>query len=404
MLLQLAWRNVWRNRRRTVITISSIFFAVLLALFMRSLQFGSYKNMIRNSVELYSGYIQIHRNGYWEDRSINHLMEVTDSLSATVASTPHVEFAIPRLETFVLAAAEEVSKGVVVIGTDPVLEDRMTRLADRVVEGAYMEADTRGVMVAEGLAEYLDIGVHDTLIMIGQGYRGANAVDMYPVTAILRFANPQQNENTVYAPIRLLQQFTSAPAMASALVISIDDLKHLKSVKRELRAAAGEEYEVMDWEELQPELVQAIASDNASGMILLGILYVVIAFGVFGTVMMMTIERQREFAVMVAVGMQKRWLSALVAVETLIIGAIGLAVSFVAGVILLVYMYHNPIPMTGDAGRAMVEMGLEPILPFSLDPAIFTSQMFAVVVIVTICLWYPFWSIVRLQPVTSLRR
>src|SRR5690554_5572119 len=148
MLLQLAWRNVWRNRRRTVITISSIFFAVLLALFMRSLQFGSYKNMIRNSVELYSGYIQIHRNGYWEDRSINNLMEVTDSLSATVASTPHVEFAIPRLETFVLAAAEEVSKGVVVIGTDPVLEDRMTRLADRVVEGAYMEADTRGVMVA----------------------------------------------------------------------------------------------------------------------------------------------------------------------------------------------------------------------------------------------------------------
>jgi ABC-type lipoprotein release transport system permease subunit len=403
MLFQLAWRNVWRNKRRTIITVSSIFFAVLLALFMRSMQKGSYENMIRNSVELYSGYIQIHRNGYWEDRTINNMMELTDSLSRGVEAAPNVDFYIPRLETFVLAASREISKGVMVIGTSPEHENRMTKLADRVVEGSYIQSNTRGVMVAKGLADYLQLELNDTIVMIGQGYHGANAVDQYPITAIVKFSNPQQNDNTIYAPITLMQEFSSAPDMATALVLSIDDLKRQQSLKEHLMASLGDRYEVMDWEEMQPELVQLIQSDNAGGVILLGILYLVIAFGIFGTVMMMSIERRREFGVMIAVGMQKSALSLLVTLETLIIGCLGLMISLVMGILLLIYMYHHPIPLTGNAALAMKEMGIEPLLPFSLDPSIFISQMLAIVVIVLVCLLYPFWNIVRIKPIGALR-
>ena len=403
MLLQLAWRNVWRNKRRTIITVSSIFFAVLLALFMRSMQTGSYENMIRNSVELYSGYIQIHRNGYWSDKSINNMMELTDSLASAVGGTPHINFFIPRLETFVLAASREISKGVMVIGTTPEEEDRMTELSDRIVEGDYLHDGTRGVMVAEGLAAYLQLGLHDTIVMIGQGYHGANAVDQYPITAIVRFSNPQQNDNTIYAPIALMQEFTSAPGYCTALVISIDDLKKLPEIKRHLQSTVGEKYEVMDWEEMQPELVQLIKSDNAGGIILLGILYTVIAFGIFGTVMMMSMERRREFGVMIAVGMQKPALSFLVMLETFIIGSLGLAISLVMGIFLLLYMYYHPIPMTGNAALAMEEMGIEPLLPFSLEPGIFISQMLAIVIIMVICLLYPLWNIITMKPIDALR-
>lgn len=403
MLLQIAWRNVWRNKRRTIITVSSIFFAVLLALFMRSMQLGSYENMIRNAVELYSGYIQIHRNGYWEDKSINKMVEVTDSLDRIIRSTPNVNFYIPRLETFVLAASREISKGVIVIGTSPEPENRMTKLADKVVKGEYFDPDKRGVMVAEGLADYLQLDLYDTIVMIGQGYHGANAVDQYPITAIVRFANPQQNDNTIYAPIGLLREFTSAPHLSTAIVLSIDDLKKMESVKQHLRSSLGDRYEVMDWEEMQPELVQMIQSDNAGGIILLAILYLVIAFGIFGTVMMMSMERRREFGVMVAVGMQKRALTLLLTLETCIIGLLGLGISLVAGIFLLLYMYHHPIPMTGNAARAMEEMGIEPLLPFSLDPVIFTSQMLAIMVILLVCLIYPLWNISRLQAINAVR-
>jgi ABC-type lipoprotein release transport system permease subunit len=259
------------------------------------------------------------------------------------------------------------------------------------------------VMVAEGLADYLQLGLNDTIIMIGQGYHGTNAVDQYPVTAILRFSNPQQNDNTIYAPIELVRQFAAAPVLATSVVLSIDELKRLDKVKRDLRRKLGEEYEVMDWTEMQPELVQLIQSDNAGGIILLGILYLVIAFGIFGTVMMMSMERHREFGVMVAVGMKKTTLAFLVSLETCIIGLLGLACSLVAGIFMLIYMYHHPIPMTGNAALAMKEMGIEPLLPFSLDPAIFTSQMLAIVVIMVMCLLYPFWNILHIRPITALR-
>ena len=403
MLLQLAWRNVWRNKRRTIITVSSIFFAVLLALFMRSMQKGSYENMIRNSVELYSGYIQIHRQGYWEDKSINNTLEVTDSVKVAVESTSHVDFYIPRLETFVLAASDDISKGVMVIGTAPEEEDRMTKLADKVAQGEYMRSDTRGVMIAQGLADYLQLGLNDTVVMIGQGYHGTNAVDQYPITAIVRFSNPQQNDNTIYAPIELIREFTGAPNLSSALVLSIDDLRNLNEVKQRLKRTLGARFEVMDWEEMQPELVQLIKSDNAGGIILLGILYLVIAFGIFGTVMMMSMERHREFGVMVAVGMQKTTLTLLVSLETFIIGFLGLALSLVVGILMLIYMYHHPIPLTGNAALAMEEMGIEPVLPFSLEEGIFTSQMLAITLIMLICLLYPFWNILQIRPITALR-
>lgn len=403
MLLGLAWRNVWRNKRRTIITVSSIFFAVLLALFMRSMQKGSYENMIRNSVEMYSGYIQIHRKGYWEDKSINNMLTVTDTLRSAIASTPNVNFHIPRLETFVLAASGEISKGVMLIGTAPEEENRMTGLAEKVVEGSYMASAKRGVMIAEGLADYLQLGLNDTIILIGQGYHGANAVDQYPITGIVRFSNPQQNDNTIYAPIALVRQFASAPELSTALVLSIDDLQKLENVKRHLSKELGDRYEVMDWREMNPELLQLIQSDNAGGIILLGILYLVIAFGIFGTVMMMSMERHREFGVMVAVGMHKATLTLLVTLETCIIGLLGLGISLVAGIFMLIYMYHHPIPLTGNAALAMKEMGIEPLLPFSLDPDIFTSQMLAIVVIMVICLLYPFWNIMQIKPVQALR-
>lgn len=403
MLLQLAWRNVWRNKRRTIITISSIFFAVLLALFMRSLQKGSYENMIRNSVELYSGYIQVHAKGYWQDKSINKLLDVTDTLREAIASTPHVSYFIPRLETFALAASEDISKGAMVIGTSPREENRMTKLSGKVVEGRYFSDTTRGVLVSEGLADYLKLGLGDTIVMIGQGYHGANAVDQYPITGIVRFTNPQANSNTIYTPLGLLQQFAGAAGLSSALVLSIDDLKKQDEVKAHLLSALGDRYEVMDWQEMQPELVQAIQSDNAGGIILLGILYMIIAFGIFGTVMMMSMERRTEFGVMVAVGMQKKALSLLVVLETCILGFLGLVISLAMGILLLLYMYHHPIPMTGDAAVAMSSMGIEPLMRFSLDPAIFSSQMLAIAVIVCICLLYPLWTISRLKAITAMR-
>jgi len=403
MLIKLAWRNIWRNKRRTTITVSSIFFAVLLALFMRSMQLGSYSRMIETSVEMYSGYIQVHDSGYWENKSINRLLEITPEVTDKVTSVEGVKFVIPRLENFALAASDELTKGVQVIGTDPETETAMTELADKVIEGEYFGVGGQGVMVTSGLADYLNLGLNDTIILLGQGYHGTNAVGKYPITALVKQPNPELNKVLVYMPLKLAQQFNGAPNMASAMVVMLDDYQKMNKVQAAIQAQFDSDFEVMNWEEMQPELVQLIESDNAGGIIMLLILYIVIAFGIFGTIMMMTVERTREFGVLIAIGMQKPRLISLVGLETFFIGIFGMIISTLAGIPLLYYMFLNPIQMQGEMAQTMEEFGMEPVMPFSLDPVIFYTQALAILVIVFICLTYPLSAIGRLKIVQALR-
>ncbi|MDW7693792.1 FtsX-like permease family protein [Flammeovirgaceae bacterium SG7u.111] len=403
LLVKLAWRNIWRNKRRTIITLSSIFFAVLLALFMRSMQRGSYQRMIENSVEMHSGYIQVHRDGYWDNKSINKLLEENEAIGQKLVAEPKIDFYIPRLENFALAASEKLSKGAMVVGTAPEEENRMTKLADKVKEGRYFTTDDNHLLIAKGLAGYLKLGVGDTLVLIGQGYHGNNAVGKFPICGIVDLPNPTLNNSMVYMPIALNRDFNSAPGMATALVIALQSYQDVEMVEKSLRASLDEEYEVMGWDVLQPELVQLIQSDNAGGIIMIIILYIVIAFGIFGTIMMMTVERIKEFGVLIAIGLQKTKLISLVFIETLLIGIVGLLASLLVGIPLLYYMYLNPIYLTGDAAEGMQKMGLEPIMPFSLQPAIFTSQMIAIGIIVFICLLYPLSTIRKIHLIDALR-
>jgi ABC-type lipoprotein release transport system permease subunit len=367
------------------------------------MQKGSYGNMIKNSVESYSGYIQIHEIGYWENKSINKLLEDSDSLREVIKETPAVDYLIPRLETFALAATESLSKGVAVIGTDPQKENQMTHLQDKLVAGNYLTAEDNGILIAEGLSRYLNLGVNDTLVLLGQGYHGTNAVGKFPVSGILKLVNPQMNNNTVYMPLKVCQYYNGSPNKLTSLVLVVNSYDALEASNAMLKQKLGRQYEVMDWKELQPELVQLIQSDNAGGVIMLGILYMVIAFGIFGTIMMMTIERLREFGVLISIGMQKIRLVWLIFFETLLIGILGLLVSFMAGVPLLFYMHEHPIPLTGSAAKGIEEMGYEPIIPFSLEPSIFFTQGIAIISIVLLCLTYPYLRLWWLTPIESMK-
>ena len=161
MILQLdqAWRNLWRNKRRTLITVASVFFGVLLSTLMSSMQEGSYSSMIDNIVKFYSGYIQIQNEDYWENKTINNLMEPTMELHELAASVPEVIHITTRLESFALASSETLTRGSMVIGIDPQKENEITELEKWVVEGSYFRPNDEGVLTGADLAGYLKIGV-----------------------------------------------------------------------------------------------------------------------------------------------------------------------------------------------------------------------------------------------------
>jgi ABC-type lipoprotein release transport system permease subunit len=401
--LYFAWKNLWRNKRRTLLAASSIFFAVMLALMMRSLQLGSYDYMVDTSVSFYTGYLQIQGKGYWEDRSFDESFEPSDSLVTEIQHHPHVTTINPRIESVALISHQLETRIVPITGINPAMENKMTGLKKRIIKGNYLTDSSQGIMISEGLAERLLANIGDTLIVFGQGYQGVTAADQLVIEAIIHFPIPQLNNAMAFLALPKAQTLFNTANRLTSIVLMIDDANDMKLIQSELAAKIDSHLVVMNWEQMTPELVQGIEADSASGLIMLGILYAVIGFGVFGTVMMMAIERTREFGLLIALGMKRGRLLLITTIEAIIVSLIGAVAGMIGAFPIILYYSRNPIHVSGDLAKAYLAWGLEPIVPIILEPSIFISQTLVVLFIALITSLYPLFFIRKIHPVSAIQ-
>ena len=407
MLLKLAWRNIWRNKRRTLITASSIFFAVVFSAFMISLQNGGWGRMIDNVINYYVGYGQIHLKGYQDEPDINSLFSYPGEFANMPDGIDHLTELVPRLESFTLASFENQTRGAFISGVDPVSENAMTHLQDRITEGTYFAVDDKEVLLGEGLAKYLKIGVGDTLTLISQGYHGVNAAANYPVKGLLHFAPPDLNRRMIYLPLKEAQYFFGSGDKISTLVLHIDDKKNLESIQKGLYSLLDmEQYELIRWEKLVPGLIDAMNTKlNGTYMIML-ILYAIITFGIFGTILMMEKEREYEFGILMAIGMKKRMLSTIVWLECVLLGLVGAFLGILGAMPLVYFFKVNPIDMSSmgeDVLEVYANMGVEPIFPTAFDLPVFFYQALIVFLITSLLSLHAIWKIRRLAPVEAMK-
>ena len=401
-MLKLAWRNIWRNKRRTLITTASIFFGVVLSAFISSMQEGSYELYIRTVVNFYSGYIQIHQKGYWDDKTINNTLLFAD-VHPKLQQVKGITQSCPRLESFALAAFEDATKGVMIIGVDAPREDAITNLSKRMVKGQFLTSADSGVMLGSALAKYLKLTPGDTLVLLSQGYHGASAAGKYPVRGILRQPSPDLDRMVVYMDVAMCQDLFSATDRLTSVVIMVDNDDETATVKSQLTAQLGSGYDVMDWKEMNHLLLKTIESDRSSNMITKGILYMIIAFGILGTVMMMTVERRKEFGVLMAIGMPKHKLGTILMLETILIGAVGVVAGIGAAIPITWYFTFHPILFTGQAAETFLQMGFEPIMPFSMTPSVYYRQAITIFIFAFVIGWYPVVNVIRLKINKALR-
>jgi ABC-type lipoprotein release transport system permease subunit len=404
-LVKLAWRNLWRNRRRTLITAASVLFALFFALLMRAFQLGSYDLMVSNIVHAYSGYFQVHANGYWDDKVINNSFELIPEIEHAIKGTSGISGYAYRLESFALASFGLQTKGVMVNGIDPVQEDEMISLRQKLTDGHYLEKDDDGVLVSRKLAGFLKIAVGDTLVLIGQGYHGTNAAGIFPVRGILKFPSPDLDSRMVYLSLPACQSFLSAENRLTGIAFNVQEGRDFQIPDKALKARLDpEKYEVMSWKEMMPDVVQQIQADNASGLIMLAILYMIIGFGIFGTILMMFSERIREFGMMIAVGMHKIKLLAVLITEMIMIGVLGITGGFVLALLVIYYFHLHPIPLTGEMAETTIQMGFEPVMPVAWEISYFAGQSLSVLVIAMLIMIFPVIWLARLRVITALRK
>lgn len=403
MYISLSWRNIWRNKKRTIIVASSVFFAVILAAVMRSAQLGSYSYMIDSSAKLFTGYLQIQGENYWEKKSLDESITIDQSTFDRISAIQSVTHFTPRLESFALISYNATTKVSEVIGIDPLLENKITKLEEKVIEGNYIDNSTRGLLIGAGLASMLKSGVGDSIVIYGQGYHGQIAAAIVPISGIVKLPFKAMDNGMIFMPLPLAQEIFSCENRITSLPILVENVNQIEDVEIAVKNIISKGQVIMLWNEMLPDLEQSIQVDNVSGIIMLAILYIVIGFGVFGTIMMMVSERAKEFAILISVGMKRGRLLLVLAIETFMVSFVGVIMGIVCSIPIITYLVHNPIQLTGEAAELYDQLSIEPILAFTAQPSIFIWQALVVLIIAFVTIIYPLLFVRRLDPAKTIR-
>ena len=215
MIVKLAWKNIWRNRRRTVITISAIAFAVLFAVGMRSMQQGMEEQMLESIVNNNLGYIQVHNKGFWDEQILDNGFYASDVPIEKIKNLEEVIAVDKKLETGTLSSTGAVSRGTFIMGYDQSkgLPEKITK---NITAGEFPEVGKQEILMGEELAEFINAQIGDTIVFLGQGYQGATAAGLYTLAGTIDLHVPELNRVIVYMTMEDLQEYIDAPELLTA--------------------------------------------------------------------------------------------------------------------------------------------------------------------------------------------
>ena len=402
--LLMAWRNVWRNPRRSILTILAIVFATALLVFMLSFQFGAYDDMIDSSVRLSTGHIQVVAPGYHDRPKMRKVLVDPAPLIRAALELNNIEQVSRRSEAFVLASGDKRSRGIMVTGVVPAHELKMSSVPKQIVKGRYLAAEDGATGVIGTLAaQHLQLALGDECVLLGSGRDGSIAAAIVKIVGIYKSGIDEFDRSSMQVPLSEFDTIFGMEGGVHRLLLTFDHLSDSQPAAALLRGDnRTQKAQIMTWEELTPGLKQSIELDLISGIIMYFILVVVVAFSILNTFFMAIFERKKEFGVLMSIGMKPGRLVVLMLMESMSMTAIGLLLGTVSGILITLFTAHYGISM-GDSAEFMAQYGMpERLYPklTALSVAIGPLLIFLVTLFTALI---PVLRIPNLHPVEALR-
>ncbi len=360
--LRLAWRNLWRQPRRTWLTTGAMVFSNALLVFMMSLQFGMYDLMIDNTLKAVSGHMQVQAPGYVDDQkmrqAVARIVPLADRLRSAI---PEASIAA-RSQAFVLASSEERSYGIALYGVEPDHEPDVSSLAGLVRNGRFFEdANAAEIVIGSTLARNLRVDIGDELTILGSGRDGSFAAAVVVIAGIFDSGVPDLDRTIAEIPIGLFDDVFYMNGAGHQIVINAPVIDEAPAILERARAVVDDDVVVHDWDRLQPGLKQAIQADISSAFFMYGVLVILVAFSVLNTQLMSVLERTHEFGIVMALGLKPGRLGRLVLLETALMGLMGAFLGAIVGAIITAYFSVNGLFIPGMDEMA-VKFNLPPLM------------------------------------------
>lgn len=404
---KMAWRNIWRNLRRSILTISAIAFATILLIFMLSFQFGTYETMINSAVKIHTGYFQIQEKDYQDKKEIRHAVKNPGKIGKILEQMPEVQAYTYRTTGFSLASSEERTYGIVVTGVDPEREAKVSSLKTLVRKGEYLEpGDTDKALIGELLAKNLGVNIGDSVTLLGQGLDGSIAAAVVTIKGIFKSGQDIFDRNALHIPLKYFQEIWYMGKAVNEIVVVTRSLKTVPGTIETLsqkieKSDINEKLAILDWKALMPGLVQGIYMDLIGGLIFYLLLLIVVAFSILNTFLMAIFERTHEFGVLMAMGTTAKRLTGLLLTESLVMTMLGIISGIFLGSLLTLWFQKYGIDF-GKASEMLAQYGISGrmypklnIFSLSIGPAL----------VFFITFWtalYPALKVRKMKPVEAL--
>lgn len=399
-IIKMAIRDLTRNVRRTALSALALGLGLGLLLLMAAVVRGEIRDSIEKSIKLQSGHIQIQAASYDQDKTSlvwKDLIEGPEALAASVAKLPNVKVATPRLIATGIINAGEVSRGVQIVGTDPMSEAN-DPYRDGIVAGSYITADDRdGLLIGQSLAEKLSLSAGDDVLLLANTSDGDVIEQTFTIRGVYTTHTPSLDEGTVLLPLAKAQAITNTGGHASNIFILLQDREKAQEV---INLMQTEKYKIQTWVDMNPLIVQMESFSGAYMILLYLIVLGVTATVVVNALIMAVFERTREIGILSAIGMRSRRIMAMFLAESAVLAGLGIIFGLILGALFVTYSVKVGFYI-GDMGVS--GLALPDRLYGYVVPGDVISLTITALVVTLLASLYPAILAARMQPVEALR-
>jgi putative ABC transport system permease protein len=404
--LRLAWRNLWRQKRRTWLTASAIAFVTVLMVFLITLQLGSYDLMVEASLRIYTGHAQVQHKGYLDRPKIRETVPDVAGLAQRLRDDPALRgvAVAARAQAFALVSSETRSYGAQVVGVEPRHEPQVSTIPKLIKSGRFLAGPAaQEAVIGVTLAHNLHVGVGDDITLLGSALDGSVAATVVPVVGLFQSGVAELDRGLVYLPLRTFQDTFALGRDGHAVVLLAPDLKELPRIEARVRTLlpAGSDLVVLDWSQLIPGLKQFIQADWTTGWFSYLALILVVTFSILNTFIMSVLERTREFGVMLALGATPVRIGALVFSETVLLTLLGLTIGMSLGLGIATYFHFYGFSYPGMK-ELMAQYGLPGLIYPKISFVSVTLGPAVIFVCIVVASLYPALRIRRLEAVEAI--
>jgi ABC-type lipoprotein release transport system permease subunit len=408
-LYTMAWRNLWRNRRRTIITISSLAFGVMLAVIFTALTDQSMGDAIDLAARMSNGHVTIQDRDYRDSPAVERTVAATSDLRARLGADADVIEVVPRITGQLVLATANDSFGAGFIALDPALDDAhsFAPLGQLVAGRLFATDDPQGIVLGKTLAANLGARVGKKVVYTLTDKRGEIVSGLGRVSGIVATGSTSADAALCLLPIGAVRTLLGYGGdEATQLAVYVRDQRRAALVARRLAGVLPPNAVALSWAEVNPELAGFVTMKVVGSQVLEALVVLLIAAGIFNTLFMSVMERLREFGILLAIGFSPGRLFRLVVWESLWLALVGLAVGVVVTLPVYRYLHTHGIDMSARVGRGQLDVAggiLSMVIRATLYPDHAAMIAVAIVGVTLLSGLYPAWRAARVQPVDAIK-